>query len=309
MSTEQDQDEFEKAFAQSMTDSADSDKTVEAGELLLDVSNGATDTTGGNLADVHGESTANENAEAAQPEQAPAESDPWSSVPEPLRNQHRELNERYQKLEADHRANAGRVAALNRKTEELQQAIAAREKANGGQPDDKSIPSAADLEGKSFAEVEAEWPEIGKFVKQQLDAVRSELTPVLEHVRQQRDEQNEQQRLEKIQNEMIRLAAIHPDYQEIADDPAFQSWVASQPVSVQAMYGSVSADDNASLLTLFKASTGRSTKTEDPNELPESESDLSEYAELPRKSTGAPISIRRENGSFLDEFDYHMKHG
>lgn len=90
-----------------------------------------------------------EGDDAASNSQGQAEEDPWLSVPEVLRNEHFALKQNAQKLEADHRANAGRVAALNRKTQELQQQLAAREKATGKEGSG-DMPTAADLKGKTF---------------------------------------------------------------------------------------------------------------------------------------------------------------
>lgn len=221
-----------------------------------------------------------EGDDAASNSQGQAEEDPWLSVPEALRNEHFALKQNAQKLEADHRANAGRVAALNRKTQELQQQLAAREKATGKEGSG-DMPTAADLKGKTFDELKAEWPEVAQALIDAQAQTQQLIQRELEPIRQMRQQQEQQQQEQFIQSEFDRLAQQHPDFKEIAADPAFSQWVSTQPAGVQAMYGSLSADDNAALLTLFKTATGRAAKP-----AVSAKSSLSDHAAIPRKGAG-----------------------
>ncbi|HCU64553.1 MAG TPA: hypothetical protein DF774_02205 [Rheinheimera sp.] len=221
-----------------------------------------------------------EGDDTASNSQGQAEEDPWLSVPEALRNEHLALKQNAQKLEADHRANAGRVAALNRKTQELQQQLAAREKATGKEGSG-DMPTAADLKGKTFDELKAEWPEVAQALLDSQAQTQQLIQRELEPLRQMRQQQEQQQQEQFIQSELDRLAQQHPDFKEIAADPAFSQWVSTQPAGVQAMYGSISADDNAALLTLFKTATGRATKP-----AVSVKSSLSDHAAIPRKGAG-----------------------
>lgn len=225
-----------------------------------------------------------EGDDTASNSQGQAEEDPWLSVPEALRNEHLALKQNNQKLEADHRANAGRVAALNRKTQELQQQLAAREKATGKEGSG-DMPTAADLKGKTFDELKAEWPEVAQALvdsqahTQQL--IQRELEPL-----KRKQEEREQQQLQEdeakfIQSEFTRLQQIHPDAQEIALDPSFQQWLGNQPKGVQAMSASLSADDNAALLTLYKTAAGKASKPAAP-----AKSSLSDHVVTPRQGAG-----------------------
>lgn len=218
-----------------------------------------------------------------QNSQGQADEDPWAVAPEPLRNQFMQLQQNYQKLESDHRANAGRVAALNRKTQELQELLAKNEKANGGKANEQSgVPTAEDLEGKSFAEVEAEWPDVAKFIRQQMSTVQQHVEQSLGPMKELLSERQEQQQIQFIQTELSRLAQAHPDYEQVSADPAFSQWIQHQAPAVQQMYGSQLADDNIALLTLYKSVTGKAVQAKPA--APKKQ--LSDHAEIPRKGGG-----------------------
>ena len=213
-----------------------------------------------------------------------ATDDPWSSAPEPLRNEYKQLKQQYQQLDANHRANSGRVSALTKKLNELTAGLQANEKANGADANsDKGLPTADDLKGKSLAEVEEDFPELAAFVRNQVDAAtqafQQQLTP-LEEMRQQKAQEQHQAEL---QNQFQALATVHPDYMQISQDPTFHQWVATQPTSVQAMAQSDYADDNIALLNLYKGSRPAPSA---PAAKPKPKTTLSDHAEIPRKGAG-----------------------
>lgn len=235
--------------------------------------------------------------------------DPWQVVPEPLRKQYFDLQQDHQRLQLDHRANAGRVAALNRKTQELADALKSREQAQGGaDTSNKSMPTAAELQGRTFEEVEAEWPEVAALIKHQVQtttqALQQQFQQQLAPLNELQQQYQQQQQQAYIQSELSRLEQQHPDYKEIAADPAFSQWIQRQPATVQQMYGSTSADDNAVLLTLFKASTNRMSSAS-----PRQQTNLADHATPARKGTGAPTNARipDDNGDFISLFDHHLK--
>lgn len=231
----------------------------------------------------HGDTKPEVDANTEQNSQGQADEDPWATAPEPLRNQFVQLQQNYQKLESDHRANAGRVAALNRKTLELQELLAKNEKANGGAASEQSgVPTAEDLEGKTFAEVEAEWPDVAKFIRSQVSAVQQQVEQSLGPMKELLSEREEQQQMQFIQTEISRLAQAHPDFEQISGDPAFTQWVSKQPAAIQQMYDSQLAEDNIALLTFYKSVTG---KTAAVKPVPP-KTELSEHAEIPRKGGG-----------------------
>lgn len=217
-----------------------------------------------------------------QNSQGQADEDPWAAAPEPLRIQFVQLQQNYQKLELDHRANATRVAALNRKTMELQELLAKNEKTNGGAASEQSgVPTAEDLEGKTFAEVEAEWPDVAKFIRSQVTAVQQQFEQTLGPVKELLSEREQLQHQQFIQTEISRLATAHPDFEQISSDPAFSQWVSTQPAAIQQMYGSQLADDNIALLTFYKSVTGRTAAKPAPQQ-----TKLADHAEIPRKGGG-----------------------
>lgn len=284
-------DAFDLAFADSQDSAADQPK-----EFTAESVNDQTD-----------ESAANQDAqpEAQQDEQQ----DPWQAVPEALRDQHMQLQQKYQTLETDHHANAVRVAALNRKTIELQQAIQARENQQGGAKATEGIPTADDLEGKTFEQVEAEWPEVAALIKSQVSSISKQFEQRLEQqlapVQELISERKSSAEAAEVQQQFTLLAEQHPDFKEIAVDPAFAQWVQTQGTAVQQMYASTSAQDNAALLTLFKASTGRLSQAQSTER--KTPDDLADHAATPRKGSGQPTATRRESASLLDEFDFQIR--
>lgn len=213
-----------------------------------------------------------------------ATDDPWSSLPEFARNEYQQLKQQHQQLEANHRANAGRVSALTKKLNEVQAGLQAREQAGGATANsDKGLPTANDLKGKSFAEVEEDFPELAAFVRNKVEeatqAFQQQLTP-LEEMRQQ---QAQAQQEVELKNQFDALASVHPDYQQIAQDPTFHQWVATQPTTVQAMAQSTFADDNIVLLNLYKGSRPAPSA---PAAKPKPKTTLSDHAEIPRKGAG-----------------------
>ena len=292
--TEQVNTELNDAFDLAFVDSQDS------------TANQPTEFTAESVNDQTDESTENQDAqpEAQQDEQQ----DPWQSVPEALRDQHMQLQQKYQTLETDHRANAVRVAALNRKTIELQQAIQARENQQGGAKATEGIPTADDLEGKTFEQVEEEWPEVAALIKAQVSSISKQFEQRLEQqlapVQELISERKSSVEAAEVQQQFTLLAQQHPDFKEIASDPSFAQWVQTQGTAVQQMYASTSAQDNAALLTLFKASTGRLSQAPAPRKTP---NDLADHAAIPRKGSGQPTATRRESASLLDEFDFQIR--
>ena len=233
------------------------------------------------------ENDSEENAQA-NIEQGQAD-DPWAQVDETRRNEHLTLQASHSKLQNDHRANAGRVQALNNKVAELQKQIEQSEQQ--GKPTDSQGPTADELEGMSFEEVEEEWPEVAGYLKKQLQQTQQQLTKQFEEqlnpLNEMRAQQQQQQQQQYVQTELQRLQQVHPDYQEVAQDAKFSQWVSTQPDTVRAMAESLNAADNIVLLNLYKGSTGNSTRTAKPS--------LSDHAAIPKKGSGRRIQTDPNN--------------
>lgn len=240
-----------------------------------------------------GDTDAEENDQDGR-EQVQADDDPWSQVDESLRNQFLTLQANHSKLQNDHRANAGRVQALNNKVAEYKSIVEKSEQQ--GKPAGDG-PTADDLEGMSFEEVEQEWPEIAGYLKRQLALTQQQITKQFDERSKQFDERlnplNEMhsqhqnnQRQQHVQSELQRLQQIHPDYQSIASDSKFHAWVNTQPDTVKAMAGSLHAADNIALLNLYKSSAGQARAAK-PS--------LSDHATIPKKGSGRQIQTDPNN--------------
>lgn len=213
-----------------------------------------------------------------------ATDDPWSSAPEPLRNEYQTLKQQYQQLDANHRANSGRVSALTKKLNELTAGMQANEKANGTDANsNKGLPTADDLKGKNFAEVEEEFPEIAAFVRNQVESAQQAFSQQLTPLNELRQQQEQARQQVELQSQFQALQTVHPDYMQISQDPSFHLWVATQPTSVQAMAQSDYADDNIALLNLYKGSRPAPSA---PAAKPKPKTTLSDHAEIPRKGAG-----------------------
>lgn len=220
-------------------------------------------------------------------DQGQADEDPWSQVDESLRNEFLTLQANHSKLQNDHKANAGRVQALNNKVAEYQKLVEGAEQQ--GKPTGDG-PTADDLEGMSFEEVEEEWPEVAGYLKRQLERTQQQLTQQFEErlnpLNEMHTQQQQAQQQQYVQSELQRLQQVHPDFQSIASDSKFHQWVNNQPDSVKAMAGSLHAADNIALLNLYKGSNGTS-RTAKPS--------LSDYATIPKKGSGRQIQVDPNN--------------
>lgn len=208
--------------------------------------------------------------------------DPWLSVDEELRNQHYALQANHNKLQNDHKANSGRVQALNNKVKELTELTKKSEQEGGEQA--SNMPTAEDLEGKSFDEVEEEWPEIAGYLKKQLDGVTKQFEQRLSPFEQQRSQAQQRQHIE---HELNSLAKVHPDFREISSDTRFHSWVNTQPDTVKSMAQSTHAADNIALLNLYKGSGQYRPKPKGHN--------LADHAVIPKKGSGRQVQVDPSN--------------
>ncbi|WP_430454961.1 hypothetical protein [Rheinheimera sp.] len=211
-----------------------------------------------------------------------AEDDPWAAVPEQLRNEFLTAKQRAEQYESQYHAVTGRLAPTQRELEAARKQLAEIEKQKGVKGDSDAVPTASDIAGKSMQQLHEEWPDVAVAMQTLLEAQRQEFEQRLTPLQQMEAERRQQQEQAAIQNELTRLSQAHPDYAQIASNPAFENWVATQPRSVQAMYGSTSADDNIVLLNLYKGAAGAAQAAPKPRQ----SKPLSDHAEIPRKGAG-----------------------
>ncbi|WNO60440.1 hypothetical protein [Rheinheimera sp. MMS21-TC3] len=210
------------------------------------------------------------------------EADPWANAPETLRQQFQQLQQSHQQLNANYNATVGRLAPTQRELEALRKQMAEREKQNGGADENSDMPSAEDLKGKSFSEVEEEWPEVAEFLKHQIQQAKQEitqqLTPLQQRYELQQQQEQQQQQQAIIQQEYNRLAQAHPDYQQVVSNPAFNQWLSKQPPALQKIAQSDSADDAKFVLDQYKGASGKSSRNKRNN--------LADHVSPPRQGAG-----------------------
>lgn len=181
-------------------------------------------------------------AEEAPADQAP---DPWASVPPELREQFEQL--RREKEAAEHRArsDAARVAALSRKlasqTVSADQAPAKQE--------DTEAQKALDAKRK---QLEEDYPDVAAPLFEVIDGLKSELGAVQQQVGAVTAERQEQ----VIAARQAELEAVHPDWRDIAANPAFADWANQQPPKIQELVQSWDARETSVALSLFKTEMG-----------------------------------------------------
>jgi hypothetical protein len=171
---------------------------------------------------------------------------------------------------------------LTKKLNDMQKNMQVKEDNQGaGANTDKGLPSADDLKGKSFAEVEEEWPEIAQYVRDSVQKATSSFDEKLTPLRELEQQKAQAEERSYIDSQFQRLESAHPDYVQIAQSPKLAQWLKTQPSSVQEMARSDMADDNIALLTLFKVQNPSA-----PAPKAKGKNSLSDYAEIPRKGAG-----------------------
>lgn len=189
-----------------------------------------------------------------------------------------ELQRQKAKLEADHRANAGRVRALNQKYSEARETI---RKLQSQQPGDE-------VSDDEINELEQDFPEAAKLAKTYAHRIRKEMQEQFAPIHQAVDSTFEQQQQDLQRNQLDRVAAVHPDMQNIVADQRFHQWAKGASAGVQALYGSTDAEDAIALLSLYKQanqqpSTPAPQNQPNTNRSTNQRDRLEAHAELPRK--------------------------
>jgi len=228
------------------------------------------------------------------------EADPWTGASESQVNLFRNLQLENLKLNNNVRANSGRVSALTKKLDDLTRKPAEQSTAQSGGNQEVA---AQDLQGKSFQEVEEEWPEVAGYVRdhvsravqQTQDAMRREMAPL------QESHQNfaASRQAETVNSELDYLQNLHPDFREVNDSAAFNDWHSQQPESIQNLRNSQGALDNARLLDLFKFDSGKAQERSAPAPTAR-RTNLSDHAELPRKGAAKPQGLPDDPAEYFD---------
>lgn len=199
------------------------------------------------------------DAASAKPEEAvPAEApDPWSAVPPELKAQYEQTVK--ERDEARYRASsdANRVAALSRKLHALTTG-----KADEPKPEEKS-----EAEKALDTQIEKLKEDYGD-VATPLIALIEKQAQELKQVRTFVSAMSEDQQAAHVAAELQALEERHPDFRQIAADPAFVSWREAQPENIQRLANSWDARETSVALTLYKSERmmGQSQRQDAPSE-------------------------------------------
>ena len=211
ISTVEDDREFEDAFAE-LTD--------ESNEEVNEV-----------------EEDTNED-QSEDPDEEPDESEEpqssWDSVPEQLRNEYAQMRSKNEELEHSLKSNTGRVSALQKKINELEQATNAKPSEEQREDVDERFNELKEDYPEFIEMIEMMTEKNNQRINQQLD---EKLTPF---------QQAEQQRYNESQ--VNTLANEYPDWNEQEQSAEFGTWLTSQPEAVQQLISSPQAQDHAYLL-------------------------------------------------------------
>lgn len=233
----------------------------------------------------HQENVQEEEQEASAGEQEESQPDPQEQV--------RQLMAENQRLQHQFRSEAGRQAALQRKIEELEK--------RGPAPQQENPGGMADADWETLKE---DYPDIAAAFDKRLNSeLNAALQKVEGSVSQKLQPFEEQVHNQRLNQEYAALEAAHPDWQEVAKAPEFQSWLGNQPPAVQSLMESESAADAAYLLDTYKAMNGKTAPAGDIKS--QRQARLAASASQPRR--GAPprgdLSVSDEEAAF----DYFAK--
>lgn len=182
--------------------------------------------------------------EPADNDQGEKEFDPWAGLSE-------QQKAHFETLRHSESTYRGRASALARQLNEVQAAKPAPE-AKAQEADDGKPSRAERL--KQAAE---EYPDaVGPLVEAIAD-----LTERMEASQPKAPQQGAEPDPEVLEREYQALEAKHPDYRQIGADPSYANWVGTKSEAIKALATSYSADDVASVITLFKAERQASQAT------------------------------------------------
>jgi hypothetical protein len=229
------------------------------------------------------------------------EKDVFEGLSEAQREEFKRLQTENLKMQNDVRANAHRVQALNNKLAEERAAREREAEASKGEQSEGELT----LEGKTFPEIEEEWPEIAQYTKamvqQAVELTKASMRKEFEPLRNQYAEIEQQRTHTETLSELDRLSSVHPDYAEVNGSQEFRAWLGQKPVSIQSLADSMKADDNIELLNLYKFENNKfAPKQEATKESESAETDLSEHAELPRKGSRKPQAVPDDPEDLFD---------
>lgn len=187
---------------------------------------------------------AEEAKEPADNDQGKKEFDPWDGLSE-------QQKAHFETLRHSESTYRGRASALQRQINEARAAQPAPKDQAKDAEDGK--PSRAER----LKQAAEEYPDaVGPLVEAIAD-----LTERMEASQPKAPQQGAEPEPEVLEREYQALEAKHPDYRQIGSDPSYANWVGTKSEAIKALATSYSADDVASVITLFKAERQASQAT------------------------------------------------
>jgi len=193
-------------------------------------------------------------------EQQETQVDPWEGVPEAVKNQFAELNNKlsaFEKLEQRLRKSEGHVGDLIKK-------VNASQKAAENAPTKEQIAAAAEDEQK-LAALKEEWPEWADALERSEKRITDKLAGSVDVSKIRADlETDFSQKLSTVQAQFEdRLVGFaHKGWKETVKTDDFRNWLAAQPQETKQLAYSERADDAITMLDAFKEAKKPSVTTE-----------------------------------------------
>ena len=196
-----------------------------------------------------------------EPALAPAEDKPawYNELTDEAKLAFDQKDESINQLQWQYTAVHGRLAPVQAQVERLQRQLSSGQPAAqptpGGQPTPIAPTPTTDFESEEFLAFEKDYPDEAKAMKalftnqqahvQQLEQKIGTLSQGFEQVQATSNAQAQQ-------NELNTLTERHPDWMQVRNSPQFDSWLKTQPVSVQPLVGSELAADCIFLMDRYK---------------------------------------------------------
>ncbi len=175
--------------------------------------------------------------------------DPWANYPDDVRAQLAQLQKERDEAQYRAKSDANRVAALSRKLSEFTNGSARSVQPQENKPEQTEAQKALDAKIAQFKE---DYSDVADPVISLLEAQKEELNSVRAVVGQL----NEERQAAQVAAERQALEARHPDWQQIAGDPKFGSWLEVQPPAIQGLASSWDSRETSVALSLFKSEMG-----------------------------------------------------
>lgn len=159
-----------------------------------------------------------DDEEGTEDEKEDEPADPWQSVPEELRKEHETLLEKFKKYEHENRSNRARVAALQRKVDDL----SSKEKAN---PKDAEPPSKPDFDldalfDEDWKRFEEDFSDVAKPIKAAISRSVSELRQEIEKAKKLSESLSDSMQQQQKHSELQRLNQEAPDWFSVIQENA-----------------------------------------------------------------------------------------